>query len=151
MSISHLNIVLKFYLNQQAVYWVVSLTDLKVSGMLDLVHLIKYMRQVSCLFVIMPRKYGVLKIFNAEKNIQNRAMRYYLVHKFAPIAGVIARLSGLQCHNVHGINLYGVIVITLMVNLHAGEQSSLRHLSLLHRYAGWPGLAGHSIQKAYEW
>ena len=57
--------------------------------MLDLVHLIKYMRQVSCLFVIMLRKYGVLKIFNAAKNIQNRAMRYYLVHKFTPIAGVI--------------------------------------------------------------
>ena len=48
----------------------------------------------------------------------------------------LARLSGLQCynmgHNGHGINLYGVIM-TLMGNLHAGGQSSLGHLSLLHR------------------
>ena len=34
-------------------------------------------------------------------------------------------------HNVHGINLYGVIM-TLMGNLHAGGQSNLGHLSLLH-------------------
>ena len=49
----------------------------------------------------------------------------------------LARLSGLQCfnmgHNGHGINLYGVIM-TLMGNIHAGGQSSLGHLSLLHRY-----------------
>ena len=48
----------------------------------------------------------------------------------------LARLSVLQCynmgHNGHGINLYGVIM-TLMDNLHAGGQSSLGHLSLLHR------------------
>ena len=48
----------------------------------------------------------------------------------------LARMSGLQCynmgHNVHGINLYGVIM-TLMGNLHAGGQSSLGQLSLLHR------------------
>ena len=47
-----------------------------------------------------------------------------------------ARLSVLQCynmgHNGHGINLYGVIMI-LIGNLHAGGQSSLGHLSLLHR------------------
>ena len=36
-------------------------------------------------------------------------------------------------HSGHGINLYGVVMI-LMGNLHAGEQSNLKHLSLLHRY-----------------
>ena len=45
---------------------------------------------------------------------------------------------GLQCynmgHNGHGINLYGVIM-TLMGKLHAGGQSILGHLSLLHRHA----------------
>ena len=35
-------------------------------------------------------------------------------------------------HNGHGINLYGVVMI-LMGNLHAGGQSSLGHLSLVHR------------------
>ena len=49
----------------------------------------------------------------------------------------LARLSGLQCfnmgHNGHGINLYGVVMI-LMGNLHAGGQSNLGHLSLVHRY-----------------
>ena len=48
----------------------------------------------------------------------------------------LARLSVLQCynmgHNGHGIKLYGVIM-TLMGNLHAGEQYNLGHLSLLHR------------------
>ena len=48
----------------------------------------------------------------------------------------LARLSGLQCvnmdHNGHGINLYGVVMI-LMGILHAGGQSNLGHLSLLHR------------------
>ena len=34
-------------------------------------------------------------------------------------------------HNGHGINLY-VVVIILMGNLHAGGQSSLGHLSLVH-------------------
>ena len=52
----------------------------------------------------------------------------------------LTRLSGLQCfnmgHNGHGINLYG-IVMTLMGNLNAGGQSSLGHLSLLHRYVQW--------------
>ena len=49
----------------------------------------------------------------------------------------LARLSGIQCydmgHNGHGINLYGV-VMTHMGHLHAGGQSNLGHLSLLHRY-----------------
>ena len=36
-------------------------------------------------------------------------------------------------HSGHGINLYGVVMI-LMGNVHAGEQSNLKHLSLLHRY-----------------
>ena len=48
----------------------------------------------------------------------------------------LARMSGLQCfnmgHNGHGINLYGVSM-TLMGNQHAGGQSSLGHLSLVHR------------------
>ena len=48
----------------------------------------------------------------------------------------LARLSDLQCynmgHNGHGINLCGVIM-TLMGNLHGGGQSSLGHLSLVHR------------------
>ena len=48
----------------------------------------------------------------------------------------LARMSGLQCfnmgHNGHGINLYG-FSMTLMGNLHAGGQSSLGHLSLVHR------------------
>ena len=48
----------------------------------------------------------------------------------------LTRLSGLQClnmgHNGHGINLYGV-VMTFMGNLHAGGQSNLEHLSLVHR------------------
>ena len=48
----------------------------------------------------------------------------------------LARLFGLQCfnmgHNGHGINLYGVVMIC-MGNLHAGGQSNLGHLSLLHR------------------
>ena len=35
-------------------------------------------------------------------------------------------------HNGHGINLYGVVTI-LMGNLHAGGQSNLGYLSLLHR------------------
>ena len=35
-------------------------------------------------------------------------------------------------HNGHRINLYGVIM-TLMGNLLAGGQSSLGHLSLVHR------------------
>ena len=35
-------------------------------------------------------------------------------------------------HNGHGINMYGVIM-TLMGNLLAGGQSSLGHLTLLHR------------------
>ena len=35
-------------------------------------------------------------------------------------------------HNGHGINLYGV-VMNLMGILHAGGQSDLGHLSLLHR------------------
>ena len=52
------NIVLMFYLNQLVVHWVALLADLKVSGMSDSVHLIKCMRQVLCLFVIMPWKYG---------------------------------------------------------------------------------------------
>ena len=46
-------------------------------------------------------------------------------------------MSGLQCfnmgHNGHGINPYGVSM-TLMANEHAGGQSSLGHLSLVHRY-----------------
>ena len=41
-------------------------------------------------------------------------------------------------HNSDGINLYGVIM-TLMGNLHAGGQSSLGHLNLLHRYPGGGG------------
>ena len=49
----------------------------------------------------------------------------------------LARFSGLQCfnmgHNGHAINLYGVAMI-LMGNLHAGGQSSLGHLSLVHRH-----------------
>ena len=45
------NIVLMFYLNQLAVYWVVLLTDLKVSGMSDSVHLIKCTRQVLEFYV----------------------------------------------------------------------------------------------------
>ena len=49
----------------------------------------------------------------------------------------LARLSVLQCfnmgHNGHVIHLYGVVMI-LMGNLHAGGQSNLGHLSLLHRY-----------------
>ena len=48
----------------------------------------------------------------------------------------LARMSGLQCfnmgHNGNGINLYGVSM-TLMGNKHAGGQSSLGHLSLVHR------------------
>ena len=48
----------------------------------------------------------------------------------------LVRLSGLQCynmgHNVHGINLYGVIM-TIMGHLHTGGQSSFGHLGLLHR------------------
>ena len=48
----------------------------------------------------------------------------------------LARLFGLLCfnmgHNGHGINLYGVIM-TLMGNVHAGGQSSLGHLSPVHR------------------
>ena len=36
-------------------------------------------------------------------------------------------------HNGHGINLYGVVMI-LMGNLHAGGQSNIGHLSLLHPY-----------------
>ena len=67
MNISHSNIVLKFYLNQLAVHWEVLLIDLKVSGMSDSVHLIKCMRQVLCLFAIIARKYGALKICNAAK------------------------------------------------------------------------------------
>ena len=47
-----------------------------------------------------------------------------------------ARLSVLHCYNIghngHRINLYGVIM-TRVGNLHAGGQSSLGHLSLLHR------------------
>ena len=35
-------------------------------------------------------------------------------------------------HNGHGIKLYGVAMI-LMENLHAGGQSNLGNLSLLHR------------------
>ena len=38
-------------------------------------------------------------------------------------------------HNGHGINLYGVVMI-LMENLHAGGQSNLGHLSLVHRSRG---------------
>ena len=55
----------------------------------------------------------------------------------------LARLSGLQCysigHNGHRINLYGVAMprIMRMGNLHAGGQSSLGHLSLLHRFKKW--------------
>ena len=45
-------------------------------------------------------------------------------------------MSVLQCynmgHNGHGTNLCGVIM-TRMGNLHAGGQSNLGHLSLLHR------------------
>ena len=45
-------------------------------------------------------------------------------------------MSSLQCfnmgHNGHGISMYGVSM-TPMGNLHAGGQSSLGHLSLLHR------------------
>ena len=37
-------------------------------------------------------------------------------------------------HNGHRINLYGVVMI-LMGNLHAGRQSNLGHLSILHLYA----------------
>ena len=37
-------------------------------------------------------------------------------------------------YNGHGINLYGVIM-TLMDILHAGGQSNLGYLSLLHRAA----------------
>ena len=46
----------------------------------------------------------------------------------------LARMSGLQCFNMghNGINLYGVSM-TPMENLHAGGQSSLGHLSLVHR------------------
>ena len=35
-------------------------------------------------------------------------------------------------HNGHVINLYGIIM-TLMKNVYAGGQSSLGHLSLVHR------------------
>ena len=49
----------------------------------------------------------------------------------------LARLSGLNAlswgHNGHGINLYGFVMI-LIGNVHAGGQSNLCHLSLLHRY-----------------
>ena len=55
------------------------------------------MRQVLCLFVIIARKYGALKIFNAAKIFKtDRAMRYYLgVHKYAPIAGMQGDLGWL--------------------------------------------------------
>ena len=48
-------------------------------------------------------------------------------------------LSGLQCfnmvHNGLGINLCGVVTcMLLMGNLHAGGQSNLGHLSLVHWY-----------------
>ena len=52
------------------------------------------------------------------------------------IISSLARLSGFQCfsmgHNGHGINMYGVVMIP-MGDLHAGGQSNLGHLSLLHR------------------
>ena len=48
----------------------------------------------------------------------------------------LARLTGLQSfnmgHNDNGINLFGVVMI-LIGNLHAGGQSNLGHLSLVHR------------------
>ena len=130
MNISHLNIVLKFYLNQLAVYWVVSLTDLKVSGMLDLVHLIKYMRQVRVMSVCnYAAEIWGFKDFQCSKKYSKPSYAILLSTQICTncrcnrLRCPLARLSGLQCHNVHGINLYGVIVMTLMVNLHAGEQS----------------------------
>ena len=42
--------------------------------------------RILCLFVIMPRKYGAVKIFNAAKIFKIELYRYYLwVHKYAPI------------------------------------------------------------------
>ena len=47
-------------------------------------------------------------------------------------------------HNVHGINLYGV-VMTLMDNLHAGGQSSLGHLRLVHRFCSVSRFANGTV------
>ena len=61
----------------------------------------------------------------------------YFTYRCNRLRCPLARVSSLQCynmgHNSRGINLYGVIM-TLMGNKHAGWQSSLGHLSLLHRY-----------------
>ena len=42
-------------------------------------------------------------------------------------------VGGYMGHNGQGINLYGVVMI-FMGNLHAGGQSNLGHLSLVHRH-----------------
>ena len=60
----------------------------------------------------------------------------YRVYRCNRLKCPLARLSGLLCfnmgHNGHGINMYGVIM-TIMGNIHAGGQTSLGHLSLVHR------------------
>ena len=64
----------------------------------------------------------------------------------------LARLSGLQCfnmgHNGDGINLYGVVMI-LMGNLHAGGQSNLGHLRLIHRTSSWTKYFGYLWKSMY--
>ena len=87
---------------------------------------------------------GTSTLLLAMLNVSSSTLAHYrVIENLAPwcrcnrLRCPLARMSGLQCfnmgHNGHGINLYGVSM-TLMENEHAGGQSSLGHLSLVHRH-----------------
>ena len=84
---------------------------------------------LSIIFLAILDQYEIFKIFFLQNGRRCNRLRCPL-----------ARMSGLQCfnmgHNGHGINLYGVSM-TLMGNYHAGGQSSLGHLRLVHRRPFW--------------
>ena len=90
----------------------------------------------NCDYLNLSTEAGFSKFTNKINLVIKLHVKYVLQYRCNMLRCPLARLSDLQCfcmgHNDHGINLYGVVMI-LMGNLHAGGQSDLGQLSLLHR------------------